>query len=98
GACGGRWRLLSRSSGERREFDAPRSAYNVLHRPPSYRQGTSAVRQLLIRFVLPVLFCLVPFLIAALVAVCVPQDARDFFLDHIGKMDTLILGLGTLLF
>lgn len=43
-------------------------------------------------------FCLVPLLAAALVAVAIPRDAMTFFLAHVGTMDGLILGLGTLLF
>jgi hypothetical protein len=56
------------------------------------------VRRLLIQFVLPVLFCLIPFLAAALVAVVIPREAMDFFLEHIGPMDRLILGIGFTLF
>lgn len=47
---------------------------------------------------LPACFCLLPLLAAALVAVCVPPDAMTFFWEHVGPMEWLILGLGTLLF
>lgn len=56
------------------------------------------VRWLLIQVVLPVCFCLVPLLAAGLVAVAFPRDAMSFYLDHISTMDSLILGLGSLLF
>jgi hypothetical protein len=56
------------------------------------------VRRILIQFVLPFLFCLLPLLAAALVAVAIPTDAQRFYLRHISPMDWLILGLGALLF
>ena len=56
------------------------------------------MRLFLIRTLLPFCFCLVPLLAAALVAVAIPHDAMNFFLEHIGRMDSLILGLGVLLF
>jgi hypothetical protein len=56
------------------------------------------VRRLLIQFVLPLCLCLVPFLAAALVAVCIPREALHFYFVHFGPMDGLILGLGTCLF
>jgi len=56
------------------------------------------VRLFLIRTLLPMCFCLVPFCAAALVAVAIPRDAMAFFVTHIGTMDGLILGLGVLLF
>ena len=56
------------------------------------------MRRLLIQFVLPFCFCLIPFLAAALVAVCVPREAMTFLLTHLGSMDVLILGLGVLIF
>jgi MotA/TolQ/ExbB proton channel family len=56
------------------------------------------VRRILIHLVLPAFFCLLPVLAAGLVAVCVPYEAMLFFWDHIGPMETLILGLGALLF
>jgi hypothetical protein len=56
------------------------------------------VRLLLIRTLLPLCFCLVPLLAAALVAVAIPRDAMQFFVTHVSTMDGLILGLGTLLF
>jgi hypothetical protein len=56
------------------------------------------VRRLLIQVVLPLCFCLVPFLAAALVAVCIPREALNFYLVQFGPMDGLILGLGSCLF
>ncbi|MCI0685604.1 MAG: MotA/TolQ/ExbB proton channel family protein [Gemmataceae bacterium] len=56
------------------------------------------MRGLLIRTLLPLCFCLVPLLAAALVAVAIPRDATAFFIVNIGAMDSLILGLGALLF
>jgi hypothetical protein len=56
------------------------------------------VRRILIQFVLPAFFCVLPLLAAGLVGVCVPQNAMLFFWDHIGAMEELILGLGALLF
>jgi len=56
------------------------------------------VRQLLIRGLMPLLFCTLPFLIAALVLMCIPHKALTFFLDHMGMMEVLILVGGTALF
>lgn len=56
------------------------------------------MRRFLIQFLLPLFFILIPFLAAALVAVCIPREAMDFFLRHIGPMDVLILVLGVFLF
>jgi hypothetical protein len=53
---------------------------------------------MLIQVILPAFFCLLPILGAGLVAVCVPYDALIFYWNHIGPMEYLILGLGTLLF
>src|SRR5262245_12471531 len=47
---------------------------------------------------MPLLFCTLPFLIAALVVLCVPQVATNFFLEHMGKMEWLMLIGGTSLF
>ncbi len=60
--------------------------------------GRSAVRRLLIQFVLPAFFCLLPLLGAGLVAVCVPPEAMKFFWEHVGNMEWLILSLGGGLF
>ncbi len=56
------------------------------------------MRQLLIRGLMPLLFCTLPFLIAALVLMCIPHKALTFFLDHMGMMEVLILVGGTALF
>jgi len=56
------------------------------------------VRRFLISFLLPTLFCLVPFAAAGVVALAVPTNAMRFFVAHIQYMDMLILGLGGSLF
>jgi hypothetical protein len=56
------------------------------------------VRRPLIQHVLPAVFCLVPLLAAALVALAAPAQAMQFYLAHISPMDLLILGLGSTLF
>jgi hypothetical protein len=58
------------------------------------------VRRLLIRYVLPLIFCLIPVLAALLVAVAVPPEAMAFYLSHVSTshIDWLILGLGAGLF
>lgn len=56
------------------------------------------MRRILIQIVLPSCFCLVPFLAAALVGVCIPRDAMSFYFEHFGSMDALILGIGSVLF
>jgi hypothetical protein len=55
---------------------------------------------LLIQSLLPLLFCLIPFLAAALVALATPTPAMNFYLQRIqeSKLDWLILGLGLTLF
>lgn len=56
------------------------------------------MRRVLIQFLLPVCFCLVPLLMATLVAVSIPRDAMSFYLAHLSTMDGLILSVGALLF
>jgi hypothetical protein len=56
------------------------------------------VRRFLLQFAIPACICLVPLLAAALVAACIPPDALNFYLDHIGPMDGLILAIGGALF
>lgn len=56
------------------------------------------MRRTLIRNLLPLLFCLVPVLAAALVAVALPVAAREFYLQKLSPLDMLILGLGLSLF
>jgi hypothetical protein len=56
------------------------------------------VRSLLIRTILPFLFCTVPALAGVLIAVAIPADAQLFYLKHLSTMDWLILGLGAVLF
>jgi len=56
------------------------------------------VRQLLIRGLLPLLLCVLPFLIAALVVLCIPHKATMFFVNHMGMMEMLIVVGGVPLF
>jgi hypothetical protein len=56
------------------------------------------VRRRLIQTVLPLVFCVVPPLAAALIAVALPAQARKFYLDHLSHLDYLILALGAFLF
>ena len=56
------------------------------------------MRRLLIRWLLPFCFCMVPLLLAILVAVAVPSKALDFYVHHLSSMDWLILGIGVTLF
>ena len=56
------------------------------------------MRRRLIQTVLPLVFCAVPLLAAALIAAALPAGARDFYLSHLTPLDGLILGLGTVLF
>jgi MotA/TolQ/ExbB proton channel family len=56
------------------------------------------VRKLLIRGLMPVLLCTLPFLAAALVALCIPEKARKFFIENFGMMEGLIVGGGVPLF
>jgi hypothetical protein len=58
------------------------------------------MRRFLIQLLLPLFFCLVPLLAAALVVVALPGKAREFYFERvqIQPMDWLILGLGAGLF
>lgn len=58
------------------------------------------MRRFVIQFLLPSLFCLVPFLAAALVILATPAPAMTFYLNRIreSRLDWLILSLGTVLF
>jgi hypothetical protein len=58
------------------------------------------VRRTLIQLVLPLIFCVVPLLGAALIAVAIPPLAQEYYVRQIGHspMDWLILGLGAALF
>jgi hypothetical protein len=56
------------------------------------------VRRTLIRTLLPLLFCVVPLLAAALIAVALPIRARNFYLANLTPFDVLILALGGTLF
>ena|ERR1051326_5017 len=52
------------------------------------------MRRILIRDLLPLLFCCVPVLAGVVVAVALPEPARKFYIANISRMDCLILGLG----
>jgi hypothetical protein len=56
------------------------------------------VRRRLIQTVLPLVFCAVPALAAALIAVSLPAQARNFYLERLTPLDGLILGLGGTIF
>ncbi len=56
------------------------------------------MRRFLIQIFLPFCLCLMPLLAAALVAVCIPRAAVNFYLVHWGTMDGLIMASGCLLF
>ena len=56
------------------------------------------MRQLLIRGLLPLLFCVLPLLAAALVLFCIPRRALMYFWEHYGMMEVLIIGGGVALF
>jgi hypothetical protein len=56
------------------------------------------VRRFLIVTLLPLAFCAVPVLAAAVIAAALPPRARDFYLDHLSGLDHVILGLGVVLF
>jgi hypothetical protein len=62
--------------------------------------GELPVRRLLIQSFLPLVFCTIPLLIAALIAVAIPPRAREFYLRHVSEspIDWIILGLGGGLF
>jgi hypothetical protein len=47
---------------------------------------------------LPIAFCVVPFLALALIVLCIPRVAIDFFAKNFGAMEMLILGGGVALF
>lgn len=58
------------------------------------------MRRLLIQYVLPTFFCLVPIAGAVLVALAVPPEAMTDYLRRVqsNRIDWLILGLGSVLF
>jgi hypothetical protein len=56
------------------------------------------VRRLLIQTLLPLVFCAVPPLTAAVIAAALPAQARNFYLEHLTTLDWFILGLGAVLF
>src|SRR5581483_2048835 len=68
---------------------------------PAFLRGLEnegPVRRLLIRYFLPLCFCVLPFLAALLVVLCLPRDALVFLREHVHAMDLLILGIGVPLF
>lgn len=56
------------------------------------------MRRILIAYLLPVLLCVLPFLAAALVLLCIPYRALAYFWEHFALMEGLIVGGGFLLF
>ena len=64
------------------------------------RREGRPVRRALIRTFLPLIFCTLPILAAALIGTSLPLDARTFYLHHLktSALDQLILTFGMLLF
>jgi hypothetical protein len=60
--------------------------------------GEAFVRRTLIRTFLPLLFCTIPPLAAGLIAASLPTAAREFYVNHITALDSLIMALGLTLF
>lgn len=58
------------------------------------------MRRLLIQLILPLVFCLIPVLLALVVVLATPDKARDFYVAHLRKspIDWVILSLGIGLF
>ncbi len=56
------------------------------------------MRRLLIQGVLPLVFCLVPLMAVVVIALSLPAEARDFYVQRIKPLDWVILGLGGFLF
>jgi hypothetical protein len=58
------------------------------------------MRRTWIQHILPMLFCLFPPLAAVVIALVVPTQAQQFYLEYVrnSPMDWLILGLGSVLF
>jgi hypothetical protein len=58
------------------------------------------MRRALIQTVLPLAFCVVPVLAAALILIALPEKARQYYFQRVqdSPMDWLILGLGAFLF
>ena len=56
------------------------------------------MRRIVIQKLLPLVFCVVPLLAAALIGVALPPIARDFYIKHVSPLDWVILGLGAILF
>lgn len=56
------------------------------------------MRRALIQRVLPLCFCAVPLLAAALIAASLPAGAREFYIQHLTPLDVLVLVLGGVLF
>ncbi len=56
------------------------------------------MRRLLIQTVLPLIFCAVPALSAILIAMALPTQARNFYLERLTPLDGLILALGGSIF
>jgi hypothetical protein len=56
------------------------------------------VRRTLIQTILPLIFCAVPLLAAALIVLALPPQARNFYLERLTAFDYAILSLGGVLF
>jgi hypothetical protein len=56
------------------------------------------VRRKLIQTVLPLVFCAAPPLAGVLIAVSLPEAARDLYVRNMTALDRIIIGLGSVLF
>jgi hypothetical protein len=58
------------------------------------------MRRILIQTLLPLVLCLIPFLVAGLLTLAVPSLALDFYIERVreSRIDWLILGLGAVMF
>lgn len=56
------------------------------------------MRRTLIQTLLPLVFCVVPLLVATVIALALPPRAREFYLQHLTGLDIVILSLGGVLF
>ncbi len=56
------------------------------------------MRRWLIRTILPLVFCSLPPIAAALIVAAMPAEARDFYAHRLTPLDMLMIGLGSTLF
>lgn len=56
------------------------------------------MRSFFIRYLLPLVFCLLPLLAGGLIALAIPPAAAQFYLNHLTQLDWFVLILGAVLF